>query len=216
VEELDGEAVLYDPRTGAVHRFNATTFIVWKACDGMRRPHDLALELMEDFSVSASEALRVVRQAIDQLREKELLVEGPCEPGGTGDEAAPDRREITVSANQIDALCPEASVATGGHGVSRRELLGGGITTAIIAAPVISTFFAAGAYASGPSASGAYGPGGCKTIGYSCAINTDCCEPDTKTACQEGKCCVQPNESGCRGDDDCCNANDQCIGGTCL
>jgi hypothetical protein len=80
---------------------------------------------------------------------------------------------------------------------------------------VISTFFAAGAYASGPSASGAYGPGGCKTIGYSCAINTDCCEPDTKTACQEGKCCVQHNESGCIGDETCCNANDHCIGGVC-
>ena len=225
VEELDGEAVLYDPRTGAVHRFNATTFMVWKACDGTQRPHDLALGLMEDFSVSASEALRVVRQAIEQLTEKELLVEEPCAPGTTdGGEALPFAvSEMEVGDGGGNAIqealkaipSAESAAEAGAHGVSRRELLGGGITTAIIAAPVISTFFAAGAYASGPSASGAYGIGGCKTIGYSCVVNGDCCESGTKTACQEGKCCVQHNESGCMGDETCCNANDVCIGGVC-
>ena len=41
LEELDGEAILYDPRYGAVHRFNAVTLFVWDLCDGSHTMTDI-------------------------------------------------------------------------------------------------------------------------------------------------------------------------------
>jgi hypothetical protein len=223
VEELDGEAVLYDAQNGAIHRFNSTTFEVWNVCDGTRTSKSMARGVEERYSVGADEALAIVRTALAQLHDKGLLQDEGAGGGRFFDhlklDSAPvhtnDRNHATATNRSASSAALSAISETGGREVSRRELLGGGVTKAMLAAPMISTFFAAGAYASGPSASAAFGPGGCKTVGYSCAVNSDCCEPDTKTACQVGKCCVQHNESGCNDDSDCCNGPDVCIAGTC-
>jgi hypothetical protein len=227
MEEMDGEAVLYDPRTGAVHQFNATTFVVWKACGGMQTAEDIARELMKHGSVNAAQALRVVREAIGQLDEKELLVESGWLPSAAENSetvslaASPTQVQNTADAFGLDRQeSPPTRKPIPGHGVSRRELLGGGITKAMLAAPVISTFFAAGAYASGPSASAAFGAGGCKTVGYSCAVTNDCCGGASLRRCQtmggpRTVCCVKKNSPGCVTAADCCDAGDVCVAGTC-
>ena len=73
VEELDGEAVLYDPRNGAIHRFNTTTFSVWNACEGSCTPNEIAVSLAEHYSVETDEVLLGVRSAIGRLDEQGLL-----------------------------------------------------------------------------------------------------------------------------------------------
>jgi len=228
VEELDGGAVVYDPHNGAVHHFNATTFLVWSACDGSLAPNDIAACVGERYSMGEHEAFTVVGSAVAQVCDKGLLCDRCDAPNGTSDRAkpvsevgyidAPAQPRVGESSRTTSRPCMTAE--TGVPAPSRREILGGGVTKAVLAAPVISTFFAAGAYASGPSASAAYGAGGCKTVGYSCTINSDCCEGGTTTACQdEGgatkTCCVQHNRSGCEEDADCCNLTDQCIAGFC-
>ncbi len=73
VEELDGEALLYDPRNGAIHRFNATTSCVWNACDGSCTPNDIAVSLLRNYTVDADEAQRAVLTVIEKLDEEDLL-----------------------------------------------------------------------------------------------------------------------------------------------
>jgi PqqD family protein of HPr-rel-A system len=229
VEELDDEAVLYDARNGAVHRLNATTFLVWRTCDGTQSLEDIAHRLMSHYSVSADEAQSAARHALALLVEKELLDERPCVASHQGDgKTRPLKTWVRQARDGPVAPIPPASAtplattstsATTGHGVSRRELLGSGVTKTVLAAPVISTFFAAGADASDWRGS-ATGPGGCKTIGFSCVINADCCEGGTDTACQDQggptkTCCVQHNRAGCLTDSDCCNQGDTCIAGMC-
>jgi PqqD family protein of HPr-rel-A system len=226
VEGLDGEAVLYDPRSGAVHRFNATTVFVWKACDGSCSANDIATSMVEHYSVGADEALEVVHQVIAQLNEKGLLHE---EGTGSGDMVNPLKRvQVSADADEQNetamtkraggALSAATPTEAAGQGFSRRALLGGGVTKAVLAAPVISTFFAAGAYASGVSASAAFGEGGCKTVGYSCAVPADCCEEGLEnTDCEDGACCIRKLKTGCTTDDDCCStATGGCVAGTCI
>ncbi len=223
VEELDGEAVLYDPQNGAVHRFNTATFFVWSASDGSRTMHDIADGLVEHHSLGPDEALSVVRHAVTLIAEADLLHGDSFDAHNAFDDVAfasttpeaPAPNQPTMREGPDRPPVAVAALETEGGGLSRRELLSGGVKTVVLTAPVISTFFAAGAYASGPSASGAFGTGGCKTIGYSCTVNNDCCEPNTKTACQDGVCCVQHNEAGCTTDADCCNGPDVCNAGTC-
>ena len=90
----------------------------------------------------------------------------------------------------------------------------------VFAAPVISTFCAAGAYAaaSNPIHAGSpFGAGGCKNVGFSCTTNSDCCGQGTDlTACQATTCCVKSNKNGCLIDQDCCDfPTDTCNAGIC-
>ena len=90
----------------------------------------------------------------------------------------------------------------------------------VFAAPVTSTFCAAGAYAaaSNPIHPGSpLGPGGCKNVGYSCADKQDCCGGGLSlTDCSDNVCCVKANKTGCVYDTDCCNyPADTCNAGVC-
>ena len=228
VEELDGEAVLYDPRNGAIHRFNSTTFEVWRLCDGTQMLKSIACRVEERYSVSADEALAIVRSVLADLRDKGLLKDEEAGSGSFAEQLKRDlapvdandqTRTTTASRSASSATC-STILETGGRELSRRELLGGGATKAMLAAPVISTFFAAGAYASGPSASGAFGTdigGPCKTIGYSCAVNADCCGfQENKARCQADVCCIKSGEAGCVDDVDCCEyPAETCDAGVC-
>ena len=160
VEELDAEAVVFDAQNGAVHRLDTITFFVWNTCDGKRTPTEFANEVAERYSVAKAEAVAVVESALEQLRDKGLLDGSPATSG--------------VLANPVDRK------------LSRREVLTGGVGKAMLVAPVISTFFAAGAYASGPSFSAAWGVGDCKNLGYSCTVVGDCCAG--AGACTGSKC----------------------------
>lgn len=211
LEELDGKAILYDSRNGAVHRFNALTLFVWDTCDGSCALADIAHHLTHLCDVEPDEALESVHRVIAELTALDLVQGASVAPmnESTIPQWTKARSEPTASnLSSMVGLPQELRL-------SRRMLLHGGVSKLAFVAPVISTFFASGAFASGVSASAAFGDGGCKNVGYSCAVNNDCCEGGTRTACQVDTCCVQHLQTGCKTDGDCCNAPDICIAETC-
>lgn len=202
IEEIDGEAIIYDPHNGAVHRFNETTFFIWNGCDGSQTPTDIARALSQAYAIDGDQAASHVHDTIERFRDRELL---SVEQSATLFSRDVQPRQV------IDFTACDDS-----RGLSRREFIEGGVTKAVLAAPVISTFFAAGAFASGPSASAAFGTGGCKNIGYSCAVAGDCCDNPSVTDCEGGTCCIQVNKTGCVNDSQCCSAAASgCVAGTC-
>jgi hypothetical protein len=217
---LDAEAVVYDPRNGAVHRFNTTTFLVWSLCDGSHTPRDIAVTVGEHHSIDEPNALRVVGSAIAQLQEKGLLHDEPGADARSTDPteffsgAVPAHEPGRVMAADDTGLAPpvHAETDTRAQGPSRRDVLGGGVTKAMLAAPVISTFFAAGAYASG------VGSADCRPVNYSCTTTSDCCADASEQKCDttgDGRCCIKQGRSGCVADEDCCGG-DICELGTCV
>lgn len=208
IEEIDSEAIVYDPHNGAVHRYNETTFLVWNACDGLQTQSDITIALGKAHSIDSDQAATYVHDAIAGFRDRDLLLVEQSASFLSGD-VQPQRASHYRARKQS-------------HGLSRRELIGSGVTQAMLAAPVISTFFAAGAYASGPSASKAFGiddEGPCKTVGYSCAVQLDCCQEipaAPEQFCEAGQCCIVEGESGCVNDAQCCSAATAgCVEGTC-
>ena len=93
--------------------------------------------------------------------------------------------------------------------LSRRELLGSGLPKLVFIPPVISTFFAVGAYASGGSGLVSWD---CKFVGFSCIVQADCCESPDDTDCQAGACCTKIGMD-CTVDAECCSNN--CLGSLC-
>jgi hypothetical protein len=216
-EELDGEAVLYDPRCGAVHHFDAMTLCVWHACDGLRSLADIASVLTERYGISLDEALVHVERLIAEFRTRDLLQGGVSWAAVQSTTKAVMDVTRTANAARDTPSSVEAPYRSPAErpSLSRRQLVRRGAVQLVFVAPVISTFFTptANAGASGPAS--ASGPDGCKNVGFSCDVNADCCDEGTQTACQQGVCCVQHGRPGCTDDDDCCNQFDACVGGVC-
>jgi hypothetical protein len=75
--ELDGETILYQRRTGAVHRLDPVGSVVWRFLDGKTAVADL----VDDLSVAFATDVDVVRDGVStllvQLTEASLLAGGP-------------------------------------------------------------------------------------------------------------------------------------------
>ena len=224
VEELDGEAVLYDPRNGSVHRFNATTLMIWNGCSGSQTPKDIAAGLVGPHSIPVDEALKVVDSVIAELEDRDLLhqhcvVADQQLLSSVSAHAEPLRQRISTKSPACNVQQADAT-ETADRGISRRELLSCGVTKGVLAAPVISTFFAAGAFASGGLPNGASFDLACADLGSACVVIDDCCdyngfqlECDTST-CGPGKCCcVKATDGPCTTDADCCDLTKSCVAG---
>ena len=225
LEELDGEAVLYDARHGAVHRFNVTTLMIWNGCSGSQTPKDIATGLVGDHSIPVDEALKVVDSVIAQLHNRDLLHQHYAVPyqqslSSVAAHAEPPRQRMSTKSSA--GRVPQGDATeTAGRRISRRELLSSGVIKGVIAAPVISTFFAAGAFASGPGLpdGGSFDPA-CADLGSPCTEISDCCDYsgfqlgcDTST-CGPGKCCcVKATDGPCTIDSDCCDLAKNCVAG---
>jgi PqqD family protein of HPr-rel-A system len=72
-EDLDAEAVLYDPRTGNTHRLNRTALEIWRRCDGRTTIQQLAQEQTELYEVDPETALDHVEQVLVLLAQAELF-----------------------------------------------------------------------------------------------------------------------------------------------
>ncbi len=73
VEDLDGQAILADPRSGRLHRLNETALAVWRACDGDTTMRAIAMQLTETYDVDCDTALDYVEQLVARFAEAELL-----------------------------------------------------------------------------------------------------------------------------------------------
>ncbi len=223
-EEVQGEGLVYDFRSGRVHHLNAAALLVWKACDNVQSADELVTLTGERFNVSPEQALSWVEEALKQLQHAGLLEEPHARS------ACEVRQGQSTVMERVKRLPPDAATAEAGLDLpdfpqcptdpSRRDFLDTGFAKFLVAAPLVSSFIASGAYASGPSFSAAFGTGGCKNVGYSCAVENDCCDGGTRTTCQEqggptNTCCVLSGRTGCTQDADCCDALDVCNAGTC-
>ena len=195
VHELDGEAVIFDPLNGALHRLDAAAWSIWQRCDGTHSKKSIAKHFATCRGVDLDEAAAIVNETLGTFAAQELL-----QGGVDVDPESGDSTPVETSVADSEWLHP-----------TRRDVLRGGAAKIVLAAPVVSTFFVRPAYASTVSPHGA---GGCKNLGFSCAGNQDCCNPIT-TACQNNTCCVETNQPGCQKDEDCCGG-DECIAGTCI
>lgn len=70
---LDGEAVLYDQRSGCTHRMNETALAVWRTCDGHSTTLQLAERLTRDYDVLLDTALDDVEQSIAAFAREGLV-----------------------------------------------------------------------------------------------------------------------------------------------
>ena len=73
VVELDGEAVMYDDRSGELHHLNATATLVAELCDGTATIKELSADISGAFGVPHVEVERQVRTLLRSLRRTGLL-----------------------------------------------------------------------------------------------------------------------------------------------
>lgn len=71
--ELDGEALVYDPRTADTHLLNPTARMIWHACDGRSDETAITAKVVEAFLIDEGDARAHVAAALATLRERGLL-----------------------------------------------------------------------------------------------------------------------------------------------
>jgi PqqD family protein of HPr-rel-A system len=79
VVELDGEAVIYDERSGELHHLNPTATLIFGLLDGTATVRELASDVADAFGVPADEVESEIRALIRRLRSLGLL-NGRAEP----------------------------------------------------------------------------------------------------------------------------------------
>jgi PqqD family protein of HPr-rel-A system len=72
-EELDGEVVLFDPRSGNTYRLNQTAAAVWRRCDGRATTREIAEQLAQAYDVESEAALDDVEQLVTLFGQSRLL-----------------------------------------------------------------------------------------------------------------------------------------------
>jgi hypothetical protein len=78
--ELDGEAVLFDERTGALHHLDAVASIVWARMDGSVTLDALAKEFSAAFGAGRAQVRDDLLAFARQLQAQELLEPAPAPP----------------------------------------------------------------------------------------------------------------------------------------
>ena len=86
IQEAQGEVLVYDLNTNQAHCLNSTAAFVWLACDGSNSVGAISSALAEKSGKQVPQ--EVVLMAIEQLRDKDLVVSAPLAPHGTS------RREV--------------------------------------------------------------------------------------------------------------------------
>jgi len=77
IQELDGEALVYDPVTADTHRLNETAYFIWQACDGRMTAAHVAERLLESYDVAPKEATSHTNRLLGELLQRGLLL---CDP----------------------------------------------------------------------------------------------------------------------------------------
>lgn len=73
VVQLDGEAVLYDERTGMLHHLNPEGTLLYRLCDGTATVRQLANEIAAAHGGAVETIERQIRALIRRFREADLL-----------------------------------------------------------------------------------------------------------------------------------------------
>jgi PqqD family protein of HPr-rel-A system len=73
VVELDGEAVVYDERSGELHHLNPTATLIFGFLDGTATVRELAADVADAFGVPADEVETQIRTLVRSFRKLGLL-----------------------------------------------------------------------------------------------------------------------------------------------
>lgn len=71
--ELDGEAILLNPKEGCSYNLNNVGTLIWKMLDGEHSIEDIAKTICEHYEVESEQAIQDVKQLLNELRENNLL-----------------------------------------------------------------------------------------------------------------------------------------------
>jgi hypothetical protein len=74
--ELDGEAILLNPKEGCSYNLNNVSTLIWKMLDGEHTPEDIAKTICELYEVEYEQALQDIERLLDELRDNNLLIDG--------------------------------------------------------------------------------------------------------------------------------------------
>jgi PqqD family protein of HPr-rel-A system len=70
---LDGELVVYQPRSRRGYVLNASAAQIWSLCDGSRSVRAVADQMATDFGLDARRALADVQACLEALQQTGLL-----------------------------------------------------------------------------------------------------------------------------------------------
>ena len=76
VREVSDGILLLDMAGAQIHQLNATAAFIWRHCDGVAAPADIATSLSREYDVERVAAARDVDMALKELRALNLVVEG--------------------------------------------------------------------------------------------------------------------------------------------
>jgi hypothetical protein len=74
--ELDGEAILLNPKEGCSYNLNNVGTLIWKMLDGEHTPDEIARTVCELYDVEYAQALHDVERLLADLRDNNLLSDG--------------------------------------------------------------------------------------------------------------------------------------------
>lgn len=78
--ELDGEAILLDPKEGCSYNLNAAGTLVWKMLDGTHTTNDIVTAICTFYEVEFEQANQDVEYLLDDLRKNNLVVSSTSSP----------------------------------------------------------------------------------------------------------------------------------------
>lgn len=73
IEQVQGEAILYDPRRGEVHVVNTSAGRVWELCEGEPTISQLTSALAESYGMPVHAVRDDVLAVLEQFLDKELI-----------------------------------------------------------------------------------------------------------------------------------------------
>ena len=74
IYQIDGEAVLFDPKTHKILQLNMTALAVLRRCDGQTTMRQVAESLTNSFNVTFDSALDQIEQVVELFAASSLLV----------------------------------------------------------------------------------------------------------------------------------------------
>ena len=73
IYQLDGEAVVFDPKTNKILQLNRTALAAFRRCDGQTTMRQVARSLTDSFHVTFDSALNQVEQVVGLFAASNLL-----------------------------------------------------------------------------------------------------------------------------------------------
>jgi hypothetical protein len=76
VREVSDGILLLDMEAARIHQLNATAGFIWRHCDGVASPADIAALVAQEYDVDETAATRDVEMALSELRTLNLVADG--------------------------------------------------------------------------------------------------------------------------------------------